>query len=74
MGSDMQNRRVWIAGSKLGKFRGLIAKNRAKLEILWNYMDCGLISRKARDSLAKQLGRRGMFRSDPLNLDPVAQI
>ena len=52
----MQNRRVWIAGSKLGKFRGLIAKNRAKLEILWNYMDCGLISKKPRDSFAKMLG------------------
>ena len=32
----MQNQWVWTADSKLGKFRGLSAKNRTKLEILLN--------------------------------------
>ena len=52
----MQNRWVWTAISKLGKFRGLSAKNRAKLEIFLNYMDCGLISMKGRVSFAKSTG------------------
>ena len=37
-------------------------------------MDRGLNLKKLRGSLAKVAARRGMFRYDPLNLDPVAQI
>ena len=37
-------------------------------------MDRGLNLEKLRGSLAKVAARRGMFRSDPLNLDPAAQI
>ena len=37
-------------------------------------MDCGFISEKTEGSLAKRPGRPGMFRSELLDLDPVAQI
>ena len=43
----------WTASSKSEKLRGLSAKNWAWLELLLNYMDCGLKSKEARDSFAK---------------------
>ena len=49
----MQKQPGWTAGSKTRKLRGLNAKNRAKLEILLNYRDCGLNTGNCGVSLAK---------------------
>ena len=49
----MQKLAGWTAGSKTRKLRGLNAKNRAKLEILLNYMDCGLNTGNCGVSLEK---------------------
>ena len=69
----MQNRRLWTAGSKTKKLRGLSIKTGA----VWNYFytaqDCGFISKESRDSLAKWPVRRGIFRSGPLDRDLRAQ-
>ena len=46
-------------GSKYEKLRGLSAKNWAWLELLLNYMDCGLKSKEPRDSLANMPGQTG---------------
>ena len=60
----MQKLPGWTAGSKTRKLKGLNAKNRAKLEILLNYMDCGLISMKGRVSFAKSTGVTVLYRFD----------
>jgi len=64
----------WMAGTKTGKVGGLNVKNRTGMQLLLNCSGPRVDSRKDEGSLTKMLGRRGMFRSDPLNLDPAAQI
>ena len=73
-GADMQKDPNRTAGSILNKLRGPNIKTRALIEILLNTSGVRVDFRKTQGVFNKSARRTVMFRSDPLILDPTAQI
>ena len=70
----MQNYTGWTMGSNFEKARGSNAKNRTKLQFLLNRLGLRVDFKRVQGLFRKSARRRGMFRSNLLNLDPAAQI
>ena len=63
-----------MVGSILKKLRGVRVGFWAELQILLNGTGLRVDSQELQGLFSKVAARRGMVRSDPLNLDSAAQI
>ena len=61
-------------GSIFKKLRGLLAKNWASVSLVLTCDGLRVDFKEEEGLFSKSPGRRGKFRSDPLTLDPAAQI
>ena len=70
----MQNQRVWTAGSKLGKSKGLNIKNWAFLELFLKAHGLRVDFGKGQGLFNKIARAKGMGDSRPLFRDRVARV
>ena len=68
----MQKLKVWTAGVKSRKVRGVRVKTWVNLQLLLNYKGVRVDINKTGGLFRKRTGRTGILGSRPLDLDPSA--